>query len=236
MSRVALLGLFCVVLVGCPPGQRVNNIPGFEKYDGELPAETSNGDEPQLLVANIVTGRPGYFEFHIDGPAMPTHIFIAVDDDVYVADVDDLELIGACAWIDAANSGSIDAQLMGMLTDCTPECEEACDCFQECNELPTDLGIVGSPSALCTASCSQSGGAIDPIEFGETFSDIYGCQPTSCASRPQWIGMIEVNYPEIQSEAIMAQPVRSETRGSLSPGNFEAGTISTGRPQMCRPF
>jgi hypothetical protein len=86
---------------------------------------------------------------------------------------------------------------------------------------------------LCTASCSQTGGAIEPIEYSETFAEIYGCQPQSCATRSQWVGMIEVNYPSIQSEAIVAQPVSAPDRPSLTQDNFAAGEISTGQTRSC---
>lgn len=234
--RVAFPLLVLLCSVGCTPSQRVNSIPGFEPFDGELPAATTQGNEPELLVANIVTGEPGYFEFHVDGGAELTHLLIAVDDDVFVANVDDLELVGACDWLAKANSGDITSALVGLTSDCTPECEEACSCFQSCSELPSDLGVVGSPSALCTASCSQAGGVIDPVEFGETFSDIYGCSPQSCVSRPQWVGMIEVNYPSIQSEAIMAQPVSAPGRESLTNDNMTGGEISVGSRRSCFPY
>lgn len=229
MRRLALLAL----LAACTPAQRINNIPGFEPFDGPLPEATTRGDEPQLLVANLVTGEPGYLEFHIDGGAPATHILVAADDDVFAANLDDLEVVGICDWLGKARSSDPTSALLGTLYDCTPECEEACSCFQSCNELPTDLGIVGSPAALCAASCSQTGGAIDPIEFSTTFADIYGCAPTSCATRPQWFGMVEVNYPSIGSEAIVAQPVSAPGRESLTNDNMTGADLAVGGSRSC---
>ena len=228
-----LAALAAIALTGaCQPHQWVAN-GGFERFDGELPEPTNVGDEPELLAANLVTGRPGYFEFQVGGSSPVTHIFIQADEEVFVADVDELETVGICDWLAKANSGDLTSELLGLASDCTAACEEACSCFQTCSELPTDLGIIGSPAALCTASCSQSGGSIEESEFADTFGDIYGCSPQSCNTQPQFFGMVEVNYPEIKSEAIMAQPVSSPTRGSLTNDNMTGGTISAGPRRGC---
>ena len=219
---------------GCQPHQWVANVNGFDRFDGVMPEATSVGDEPELVAANLVTGRPAYFEFQVVGPSPVTHIFVQADDEVFVADVDDLPVVGICEWLAKANSGDQTSALLGLASDCTAACEEACSCFQTCSELPTDLGIIGSPAALCTASCSQSGGSIEEFEFADTFGEIYGCNPQSCDTRPQWVGMVEVTYPEIKSEAIMAQPVSApDNRGSLSAGDIEGATMSTGQRQGC---
>ena len=233
-TSLVCLGLVLLVAPACGPHQWVANVAGFERYDGELPEPTSLGDEPNLLVANLVTGEPGYFEFQVSGGSELTHLFIQADEEVFVADVDELNVVGICDWLNKANSGDITSELLGLAYDCTAACESACECFQQCSELPSDLGIIGSPAALCTASCSQTGGAMDEVEFADTFGDIYGCVPASCETRAQWFGMVEVNYPEIKSEAILAQPVSAPSdRGSLSNDSFAAGTISTGNSRSC---
>lgn len=214
----------------CGPHQWVADIDGFERFDGELPEPTTFGDEPEMRTANLVTGRPGYFEFQVEEVAEVTHIFIQADDAVFVAAVDDLEEVSLCDWLDEANSGDLTSELLGLTSDCTAACEEACSCFQECGDLPTDLGIIGSPAALCTASCSQANGSIEAGEFADTFGDLYSCTPQSCNTPSQWFGIVvEVNYPEIKSEGLLTQPVAAPTRESLTSADMSApGPIRSG--------
>lgn len=254
MRTALLIAPIALLIASCGPAAWVNRIPGFHAYPGDLLPQTTESGDLEVTVANVVAGKPGYLEFHIAGRTSVSHLLLSVDDHVFVASVDDLTIIGVCDWLGKGNQGGPGGLMGGILGDlgasisaCTPACEEACSCIQACADLPNDLGLVGSAAALCTSSCSQTGGAITASEFAGTFTDIYRCFPSTCGTRPsfeeeeeeepqsQWVGMIEIDYPEIKSEAIVVQPVAAPHRESMKGETFATGTIA-GPRKGCVPI
>ena len=242
MNRNYFASLVLVLFAtACGPHQWIASIPGFERADEPAPAPTETGQEPVVVSASVVAdGNSGYLEIKVTSQHPLDEYWITADDEVFVAKVDELEDYDLCEWIDKSLSGGgPGGSIIGTLYSCTQACADACSCFQECAELPSDLGIIGTPAALCTAACSQSQafeGGLTEIEFADTFGDLYSCTPLSCDTSPQFFGnFVEINYPTINTEAQIAVQATSIPPEPIQSNNTQAGTLVS-RQTMCRPY
>ena len=119
--------VFLLCFAGCQPHQWVADTPGIERSDmEELPAATTTGEEPVMThAALVIDDNAGYFEFHTTSVHALEQINIEIEDEIFVATIDDLQEMTICDWLNRS-SGSVTDDLLGSIWECTEACSDAC--------------------------------------------------------------------------------------------------------------